>query len=352
MDLDLYLSCKINDNNICHYVSETNHKLIINKKMNLTNCINLFDIDINFIKQAYNLCDYTNEEIVNYVKNNDFINHIFHPKQLYNLFNYKIKILITDSKIIYINFDNKYYTINNFIKHIDNYSFNTFKELMIREIDNCDFSSNNLLLLIYIGSDTDINIILDKIKMYYNIETFSIAFCIHFKLIDSIIPIIKENFKNNFIIYSSNEFGNDIVPSLLVYNEIINKYNFNYIIKIHTKLDKIFLYKAVDYLLKSNLNNLLLNKNKNSSSIGFKYIKNKNDVFNKKLHLQFNNILINNEFVPGTIFLTTSNVMNNTFNFLKDNYKIIFYQNMYDNNSLNKDCSYVHFIERLFGYII
>ena len=187
--------------------------------------------------------------------------------------------------------------------------------------------------------------------MYYNIQSFSIAFCIHFKLVNSIISIIKENFKDNFIIYSSNEFGTDIIPSLLVYNEIINKYNFNYIIKIHTKSDKIFLYKAVDYLLKTNLNNLLLEKNKNSSSIGFKYTENKSDVFNKKLCLQFNNILINNEFVPGTIFLTTSNVINNVSSFFKDNYKIIFYQNMYDNNSLNKDCSYVHFMERLFGYV-
>ena len=69
-------------------------------------------------------------------------------KYLYNLFNYKIKILITDSNIIYIKFDNKYYKINNFIKYIDNYSYDTFKELTIREIENRNFVNNNLLLLI------------------------------------------------------------------------------------------------------------------------------------------------------------------------------------------------------------
>ena len=350
----LELSYKIDDNEIlCDDIAEINYKLILNKTMNLTDCknTNLFDIDIKFMKQGYNLYDYTNDQIINYVKNNNFINYIFHPKQLYNLFNYKIKILITDSNIIYIKFDNKYYKINNFIKYIDNYSYDTFKELTIREIENRNFVNNNLLLLVYIGSDIDIDIIIDKIKMYHNIETFSIAFCIHFKLINSIISIITQNFKNNFIIYSSNEFGTDIIPSLLVYNEIINKYNFNYIIKIHTKSDKIFLYEAVDYLLKNNLNNLLLEKNKNSSSIGFKYIKNKDDIFNKKLYSKFNNILNNNEFVPGTIFLTTPNIMNNVLSFLKDNYKIILFQNMYDNNSLNKDYSYVHFMERLFGYL-
>ena len=32
-------------------------------------------------------------------------------------------------------------------------------------------------------------------------------------------------------------------------------------------------------------------------------------------------------------------------------YFIDFHSYMYDNNSLNKDASYVHFMERLFGYL-
>ena len=81
------------------------------------------------------------------------------------------------------------------------------------------------------------------------------------------------------------------------------------------------------------------------------YIKKEDDVFNKLLITKYSDLLINNEFVPGTIFLTKKYVMDNVLLFLKTNYKIIFYQNMYDNNSLNKDCSYIHYMERLFGYI-
>ena len=160
-------------------------------------------------------------------------------------------------------------------------------------------------------------------------------------------------FSENYIIYSCNELGNDIVPSLLLYDEIINnkKYSFDYVLKIHTKTDFRFLCKAIDYLFNLNLNNLLLEKNINSSTIGFKYINIKNDLFNKLLVSKHNDLLINNEFVPGTIFLTKKYVMDTMLLFLKNNYKIIFFQNMYDNNSLNKDFSYIHFMERLFGFI-
>jgi len=96
---------------------------------------------------------------------------------------------------------------------------------------------------------------------------------------------------------------------------------------------------------------LLLQENHNSSTIGFKYIKNKHDSFNKGLKLQFSNMLVHNEFVPGTIFLIKKESMNKVLNFLQDNYKTVITQNMYDSNSLNRDYSYVHFMERLFGFV-
>ena len=81
------------------------------------------------------------------------------------------------------------------------------------------------------------------------------------------------------------------------------------------------------------------------------YINIINDVFNKSLVSKYSDLLINNEFVPGTIFLTKKYVMDTMLLFLKQNYKVIFFQNMYDNNCLNKHCSYIHFMERLFGFI-
>jgi hypothetical protein len=336
------------------YIMETNYKHILNKETLylINNKIdNLFDIDFKFIRQGYKLENYTDKQIVSYVQNNDFINHFFHPKQLYNLFNDKIKLLINNTNHIHINYDNKYYNVHNFIEHIDLFSFDTLKIISIREIENCNFTENKLLLLVYIGSEKYINNLLKKIQIYNNIENFSIAFCINIKLINIVVPIIKNCFNTNFIIYSSNEAGNDIVPSLLVYNEIISRYNFDYIIKIQTKTKQQFLNESIDYLFRTNLSNLILQKNIDSSCIGFQYIKNKDDIFNKKLILKFNNLIINTKFVPGTMFLTTKNVMDKVVLFLKYNYKTCFFQNMYDNNSLNKECSYIHFMERLFGYV-
>ena len=267
------------------------------------------------------------------------------------MFNDKIKLLVDENNYIYVKYEDIYYNLNNFLKRIKTYSYDIFKNICIREIVNNNFTKNNLLLLIYIGCEKNVNIIIDKLKTYSQIENFSIAFCINYRLINIVVPLIQMHLMTNYIIYSSNEFGNDITPSLLIYDDIMNKYNFDYILKIHTKTDITFLNKAVNYLLDINLQNLLLHTNINSSSIGFMYLKNIDDEYNKILYSKYSYLFKNNEFVPGTIFLTKKCIMDKVLQFFKDNYKIIFFQNMYDNNSLNKDCSYVHFMERLFGYI-
>ena len=82
---------------------------------------NLFDVDLNFIKQAYNLKNYTHFHIIAYIKKTNYINHIFHPKQLYNLFNNQIKILVDEEKDIYVNYQEKTYKIHELIQTIDNY---------------------------------------------------------------------------------------------------------------------------------------------------------------------------------------------------------------------------------------
>ena len=313
--------------------------------------INLFDVDLNFVKQAYNLQKYSQIHMIAYIKKTNYIGHIFHPKQLYNLFNNKIKILVNEEKCIHVNYQEKNYKIHEFIQMLDNYSFDDFKNLTIRQIENCRFIGNPLLLLFFIGSETNIACMFEKIKNYYTIQPFSLAFCVNNNKLDIILPLIKSHFNNNFIVYSCNEMGNDIVPSLLAYNEIIKYYNFDYIIKIHTKTNVDFLNKATDYLFNKDLTELLSNKNVNSSSIGFEYKTRINDIFNTKLCSKFSNILIHNEFVTGTMFLTSKNVMDKVFIFFKENHKVLFFQNTYDNNSFNRDYSYVHFLERLFGYL-
>jgi hypothetical protein len=166
----------------------------------------------------------------------------------------------------------------------------------------------------------------------------------------TIFRFVLSIFGNDFdILYSSNEFGNDIVPSLLVWDDLKDK-NYNNIIKIHTKSNINILNKSLDFLLNNNINEIKLLKNNESSCIGYKYINMENDIFNKNLIYENKELINNNYFVPYTIFLTEENIMNKVLTFFKNNNKIIFLQNMYDTNMINRDYSYVHFMERLFGY--
>ena len=44
--------------------------------------------------------------------------------------------------------------------------------------------------------------------------------------------------KKEYILFESNNFGTDIIPSLMCYELIKHKFDFKYIIKLHTKSDK------------------------------------------------------------------------------------------------------------------
>lgn len=336
------------------YKAENNVSIIWGKKLNrkIVNYNNIFDVDFNFTRQCYNeFSNFNINQIMNNITSKNYTGLCCHPKQLFNLFNHNIKLFNYNDEL-HILYNEKLYKLSNFIKFINTFTYDDFKGLTIKLIENYSFTSNNLLLLVYIGNEEYSTIVFDKILKYYNIEKFSIAFCINNKLINKFVPIINEQFKTNTIIYSTNEFGNDITPSLLLYDELLKTYNFDYIIKLQTKTDLQFLDNAIDYLTTKSLNNLLLEKNTNSSTIGFRYVNYKSDsLYNKILKTKFSHLMRKNCFVPGTIFLTTNDNMIEIINFFKNNYKDVFFQNMYDNNLLNIHCSYIHFIERLFGYI-
>jgi len=338
--------------NLNIYKEESNIKeLYLKKKINHSNC---FDIDFNFMRKCYNnFTELKNEEIIDFIRINSYMGYICHPKQLRNIFRNDINIFISKTKNIYIYHSNKYYILSNFIEKINKFSFDKFKDLTIRQCQNNNFRSNKLLLLVFINN---INVgiqLLNKIINYNSKidSNFSICFCINFNLLDTFKGYINKYITNSNIIFSVNEFGNDIVPSMLAYNEIIKTYKFDYIIKLHTKTDKHIFNKSINYLLDNTLDNLLLNNNKNSSSIGFNYANISGDNYNKKVLNKFTELIVKTEFVPATIFLTTSHSFNRVNQFFKDNYMKLMLQNTYDNNSLNYDNSYVHFTERLFGYV-
>ena len=185
-------------------------------------------------------------------------------------------------------------------------------------------------------------------------QDYAVSFCLHYDIVDNFIEIIQTNF-DNYAIYSSNEFGNDITPTMLMYNNIIQTQpHFEYIIKLHTKTNHLY-DDLVSFLLNCTLDELIHKKDTltNCNCLGNKYIKIKNDPFNKKLYKKYKDIINPKKqtFVEGTIFFTHAMCLNKTNDFIKKNYYIFFISNMYDNNSVNRDNSYVHFLERLFCVI-
>ena len=316
-------------------------------------------IEINNIKKSENnllkinlklvsiLSEYkTREDILYYIYINNF-NTIYHPNQLFNLFKNNIEIHKQNNKY-FILYQKKKYEIQNFIQKINNYSYESFKELTFqKEKENLITNEENLIIL-FIGDLAIGKYILHKIINYKQLEKFHIAICCKYIFTKEIEQYIQNI--HNYILYSSNEFGNDIVPSLLVWDDLKDR-NYTNIIKIHTKSNQKILNKSLDFLLTRKIYELQLLKNKDCSCIGYTYIQMETDIFNKELLNENKKLIKNNYFVPYTIFLTEEKIMNQVLLFLKENYKNIFLQNMYDTNMINQDYSYVHFMERLFGYI-
>ncbi len=300
---------------------------------------NGLEVDLNFISKAYNI-----KNSIEFLFKNHFSNIFMHPKQLMNLFN---DIIINKDSIFY---DNNVYTYSNFIKYINKLTINEIINLTIKEEINL-LKQTELLLLVYIGNINTGNILIEKIKKYKLIQDFAVVFIINNKIT---ININQQDF-DNYAIYRCNEFGNDIVPTLLVYNQLSRRLdiNFEYIIKLHTKGNNYF-NRGIDYLLDKPLNELLkknqgIGKISNTISLSYKNIK--TDKFNLNLYTKYKNLINKEYFSVATIFLIKKEYILKVLNFLLDNYKYCVFNNMYDDNSLNRNESYVHFIERLFGLI-
>jgi hypothetical protein len=98
---------------------------------------------------------------------------------------------------------------------------------------------------------------------------------------------------------------------------------------------------------------LIATKKENSQCIGAIYKELESDTFNKKIvNENKSNIHLDYCFVAGTIFYTTDTIFNEVLNFIKTyNFKAYLLNNLYENNSINKSYSPIHFLERLFGVI-
>ena len=317
---------------------------------------NAFDIDLFFFCKLNNIEYVDNLTSLIYFSKIGLSGYIYHPKQITNLFN-NVNFY-TYLNNIYIYYNKKILPIQNFV---NNYIYNTtFKYFVELSIDKkYDYLNDNyeLILLVFIGNIEKGLDLIDKIIKYKEIEkNVNVSFCFNLNLknhddFSYIKKLIKDNF-DFYAIYFCKEYGTDIIPTMLMYDDIIETHNFKHIIKLHTKSRSSY-EKLTNYLLSASLNVLIKNINNKCNCIGSGYKSLFSDNFNKDL-VNKSSTKINSDyyFVPGTIFYTRDVVFLKVLDFMKtNNYRAYLLNNLYENNSINVNYSPIHFLERLFGII-
>jgi hypothetical protein len=315
---------------------------------------NAFDIDLNFCNIVNKLNYNSDLEIMSYIKKVALNGYIYHPKQILNI--YPSAKIYKFMKNLFIENNLIIHKANEFVeKYLYNKTFDSLSKKLIYNVFDRLNSKIELLLLVFIGNENVGRILIEKIIEYKKLQEFNVAFCFNSDEVNnSLKTLIKDNFKN-YSVYRSNEMGTDITPTMLMYKEISKKYSFKHIIKLHTKSISNIFHELTDYLLSMPLEKLIKNKNDNCNCIGYKkhYIDLKNDPWIKISLIKYVSKLdIEKNFVGGTIFYSEANVFDAVLKFMKENLgRSYLLNNLYENNTINKDFSPIHFLERLFGII-
>lgn len=332
------------------------HFMNLSKDMSQTAQIpNAFDIDLIFCCKV-NKFEYTDiKSALTIVQQQCMRGYIYHPKQLLNYF--PNMIFITFLEEFYIFHENRIYSLPSFTKkYIYDSSFDYLCNLSISKKFDTLNNKYKLIILVFIGNEELGIDLINYIIRYKTFQSkFNVAFCFNKKIpsIDKIKQIIRDNFEF-YAVYKCNEFGTDIIPTMLMYNDIIKSHDFPHIIKLHTKRIKSHYVKLTRYLLSTPLKTLITNKHDDCNCIGFpgNYKSLSDDIYNKTNLSRYKSQMKKSTFVAGTIFYTTGVVFDSVLQFIKtNNYREYLLNNLYENNSINKDDSPIHFIERVFGII-
>jgi len=328
------------------------NKLLIHNNQSLSFNLNdkrenAFDIDLYFFCKVNNL-QYINDNIaVNYINKIALDGFIYHPKQLLNIYP-KISFHTFLDNIYVIENYNIIEPLQQFVNNrLYNSNFDILSDLLINKKYSCLNDNYNILLLVFIG-DEEIGLdLIQRIIKYKEIQPeINVAFCFNSSKIiknPNIKDIITKNF-DFYAIYKCKELGSDITPTLLMYNDIIKKHRFEHIFKFHTKTITDNYLNLTNYLIKEPLNDFLrLNQNYRDTSncIGYPnyYISLFSDGFNNELKKKYlSKINSNKQFVAGTIFYAPTCVFDAVLDFIKkNNYRSFLLNNLYENNSINRD---------------
>jgi len=318
---------------------------------------NAFDIDNYFFCRANNI-EYKSDLIVlEYIKNIGLDGFIYHPKQLFNIFPDAKLYRFLDN--IYVYHRRQVLTIQEFAnKYLYNSTFDYLcDELLKKKYDTIN-DNYDTYLLVFLGNETVAIDLLKRIIKYKTLKAdFNIAFCINTSSIKDkteIKQLVRDNF-DFYAIYYSKEFGTDITPTILMYNDIIKTHNIKHIIKLHTKTITDMYDNLTNFLLDRPFEELMKEKQDNCNCIGPPdlYRPLYHDSFNRQLQEKYSDqIHGTHSFVMGTIFYTENATFQRVLGFIKNNnYRPYLFNNLYENNSINQEFSPIHFLERLFGVI-
>ena len=349
----------IQENFVKKYISQNNNNIDEYSRYNfIDNFENAIAIDHKLYKFV-NSIDVSNDLINYHIYSVGVFNgYIFSTKQILNIYP-KIHFFQKNNDI-FVNFskstNNIFIDAKTFVKHFlyeksFDWYMNLFK-LVSNKIVSSDNSVNNLILA-FIGNESVGNNLINKIINYKKIDQFSVVFIfIDNNLLKKFYNTIKNNF-DSFAIYKTKQFGNDIIPTLIVYNHLNKIYTLNNIIKLHTKSDIIWFNNLTDYLLSKTFNVLSKLLTMDCNCVGNPIFKVFEQKINKIFLDKYKHEMDKEYFIAGSIFFANKIIFDKIIDFIKNNsFKSFFLNNYYDNNQVNRFNSPVHFIERLFGRII
>jgi hypothetical protein len=244
-------------------------------------------------------------------------------------------------------------------KYVYNSDFEYLSNILIKKKYDTINDNYDTILLIFIGNSKIGFDLLYRIINYKKINpAFNVAFCINKNIDKRDASEIKKFIKNHFdfyAIYYSNEFGTDITPTLLMYDDISKNHNTTHIIKLHTKTISDIYNNLTNYLLTKPLNKIIQEKRADCNCIGppDEYLNLNYDKFNSRSKNKYGyEINLNYSFVRGTMFYCDSKIFEKTIEFMKNNnYRAFLLNSLYENNSINDEHSPIHFLERIFGTI-
>lgn len=334
------------------YLKHTNRPLDLNNTLKIKNA---FDVDLNFCNIVNNLGE-NDKGVLQFIQSVGLHGNIYHPKQVANL--YPTAKFYTVLGHVFVEYKKKMYDASQFVhEEIYNKGYDYFKDKLIREVFTHLNKSSKLMVLLFIGNQERGKELVMKLIDYKKIQNFNLAICFNsIEICKDLKQLVQENFEY-YSVYLSYEFGTDITPTLLMYEHLASSVNFEFehIIKLHTKSITNVYSELTDFLLTNPLSYVLVNKNNMCNCIcPEKYYMNlKDDKFNRKLIINsLDKIDERKVFVAGTIFYCRKIVFDKVIKFVRENnFKSYLLNNLYENNSINVDFSPIHFLERLFGVI-